>query len=409
VSTVIIVFESDDRTLSNAKLLVRGIAFAVLSAALVAAGIARSQGAFTDSVDVTAVMSEIGDGLPAKSDVKYRGVLVGTVSGVSPASEGGRIRVAIAVRPEHARGIPATVTARVVPSNVFAVPSLQLVDNGRGAPLRAGAEIPQDRGAATVQLQTSLTALSRIAEAAGRSPADPTVGILETVQRATSGRGADAVRAGAQLEQIVTAMSELTEPDGSESTLTALSRSLDGLRASSPDLLEAVHQSVIPLRTMAIQRTRFAELVTGALTTTGTVGTALTNNTGTLLDITAAAAPVLDILAAGSTNFVQMTTSQRILAERVAVELWRPDSQSAVAKIIVELTPHKQYSREDCPRYGELDGPSCVTGPPGPGVLGTAETGPAATDTTAPVQVPDGPLAELMLGPLARDGQETAR
>ncbi|MFC8526039.1 MlaD family protein [Nocardia sp. NPDC057227] len=370
-----ILFESDDRTLSTAKLFVRGVLFAALAAVAVAAGIVRSQGGFTDAVEVTAVLAEIGDGLPPRSDVKYRGVLVGSVSAVLPAVGGGPTRVRIALRPEKIAGIPGSVTVRVVPSNVFAVPSIQLLDNGPAAPLRAGAELHQDRSAASVQLQTSLTALSRIAAAAGRSPADPTVGILETVQRATAGRGPEALRAGTQLERLVTELSALTVPDGTASTLDALNRALTGLRNASPDLLAAVNQAVIPLRAMAIQRARFTELVTGSLTTTGTVGTGLVNRTGTVLEVTANAAPVLDILAAGSPNFVQMTTSQRALAERVAAVLWRPDSQSAVPRIIVELTPHKQYTAQDCPRYGELAGPSCGTGPPGPGVLGTAPPG----------------------------------
>ena len=40
------------------------------------------------------------------------------------------------------------VTARVVPSNVFAVSSVQLVDRGPGAAIRAGAHIPEDDRAA---------------------------------------------------------------------------------------------------------------------------------------------------------------------------------------------------------------------------------------------------------------------
>ncbi|WP_405182468.1 MCE family protein [Nocardia sp. NBC_01377] len=413
-----ILFESDDRDLTNAKLLLRGIAFTVVAAAVVTAGIVRSQGGFEESVPVTALMSDIGDGLPPKSDVKYRGVLVGSVSEVVAASNGAPTLVRLALKSAHAPGIPSTVTARVVPSNVFAVPSIQLVDNGAGPPLRAGTEIHEDHGLATVQLQTSLTALSRIAASAGRSRTDPTVGILETVQRATSGRGSDALRAGAQLERIVLTMSELTAPDGSESTLGVLTAALNGLRSSSPDLLDAVNQAVVPLRTVAAQRARLTELVSGGLVTTATVAEAMNNNTDTLLDVTADFGPVLGVLGAGSQNFVQMTSSQRNVAEKVTQVLWRPESQSAVPKIIVELTPHKQYTREDCPRYGELAGPSCLTGPPGPGVLGTANTGPTpAADTggrepTGSVgdrariarilgTTPDA-LSTLLLGPLVR-------
>ncbi|WP_216916558.1 MlaD family protein [Nocardia noduli] len=378
-----ILFESDDRSLTHKKLLVRGLVFTVVAAAAVATGIARSEGVFEPMVHVTAVMTDVGDGLPPKSDVKYRGVLVGMVSEVVLSTGGGPNRVHLDLKPDQVSGIPATVTARVVPSNVFAVPSIQLVDNGPAKALAGGAEIFEDRSLATVQLQTSLTALSRIAAAVGRPHDDPTVGILETVQRATSGRGSEALQAGAQLERIVQALSGVTTPDGTVSTLSALSVAIDGLRASSPDLLAAVNQAVVPMRTLALQRARFAELVSGGLVTTSTVGTAMTNRTDTILDMTSKMAPVLDVLGAGSQNFVQMTTSQRNISDKFNAEFWRPESQSATGKIIIELTPHKQYSRADCPRYGKLAAPSCTTGPEGPAVIGTADAPPAATPTAA--------------------------
>ncbi|MEU1983194.1 MCE family protein [Nocardia sp. NPDC019395] len=414
-------FEADDRNLADWKLLVRGIAFALVAAALVAAGIARSQGAFESTVRITALMADVGDGLPVKSDVKYRGVIVGMVTEVAPATGDGPNRVGIELWPQQAQGIPATVTARVVPSNVFAVPSVQLVDNGPAPALRAEAEIAQDHSLATVQLQTSLTALSRIAEAAGRSATDPTVGILATVARATSGRGPEMLRAGAQLGRIAQALNEVTAPDGGPSTMDALAQALAGLQASAPDLLQAVNQSVAPMQIVAQQRGQLAALLSGGLVTTTSIGTALTNHTGTLTDITGSMAPVLDVLARGSRNFVQMTTSQARLATKFRTQFWRADTQSATGSVIVELTPHKQYTRADCPRYGNLAGPSCATGPAGSAPVIPGGFTPASADSgTGAVGGPDerqqvtavlgnepDNLSALVLGPLVRGNNVT--
>lgn len=410
-------FEADDRNLADWKLLLSGIAFALVATVLVAAGIARSQGAFADTTRVTALMSEVGDGLPVKSDVKYRGVLVGIVTEVEAGGAGAPNRVLLELWPQQAKGIPATVTARVVPSNVFAVPSVQLVDNGPAPALRAGAEIHQDRSLATVQLQTSLTALSRIAESVGRSPTDPTVGILAIIARATSGRGEEMLQAGAQLERVVRALDEVTAPDGGPSTLDTLVQALAGLRSSAPDLLHAVNQSVVPLQTVARQQGRITALLSGGLVTTTGIGTALTNHAGTLTDITADMAPVLDVLARGSRNFPQISASTARMAGRFQDEFWHPDIQNGVAKAIVELTPHKQYTSADCPRYGDLAGPSCLTGPAGeaPVISGSpasAETGavggPADRDRIAAAlgAEPD-QLTTLVLGPVLR-GAEAA-
>ncbi|TCJ96575.1 MCE family protein [Nocardia alba] len=369
-----IVFESDDRHLNNTKLFVRGIAALAVVAATVAAMVARSEGAFTQTIEVTAMLVDVGDGLPKRSDVKYRGILVGSVQEVVAADRAHPNRVRIELTPEHAATIPATVTARVVPSNVFAVPSIQLIDNGPGPALRAGASIPEDHSRASVQLQTSLTALSRIVDAVGRPDGDPTVGILETVERATRGRGADALAAGTQLARIVRAYDAELSGSADTALLTGLSDAVLGLQESAPDLLAALHSAVTPLRSVAEQRIRLSELLTGGIATTTTVGTALNNRTDTVIDLNSRLGPVLQLLAAGSANFVQMTTSQTRIAQVFARDFWQPATQSGTAKVIVELTPHKQYTRTDCPRYGELAGASCANGPAaGPAVIGAAD------------------------------------
>ncbi|MET9491269.1 MCE family protein [Nocardia sp. NPDC006630] len=375
-------FESDGKVLSNRWLLLRGFAFLLVLGVAAGLMIAKSQGVFRDAVRVTAVLADVGDGLPAKSDVKYQGILVGQVEGVTPATDGGSNEVQIDLKPEYIRQIPATVTARVVPSNVFAVPSVQLVyHQGPAAPLAAGAHIPQDRSLETVRLQTSLTALSRIAAAAGRSGSDPTVGILAAVERATSGHGDEAVRAGAELTRISQALNAEMAPDGTASTIDALSDALAGLRSSAPDLLSAVHNAVGPLRAVAAGKDQLAALLAGSLGTSGTVATALENKTTTITDMTAKLSPALGTIAEGSRNFVQMTTSQTRLAWSF-VRLWNVQDQNITAKVVMELTPHRQYTRADCPRYGNLEGPSCQTAPVGgPAIVGPNAVAPVS-DTT---------------------------
>ncbi|MCX4091764.1 MlaD family protein [Nocardia sp. alder85J] len=415
-----IAFESDGRPTSDLRLFWRGIIFLVVAGVVAAAMIARSEGVFQRPVRVTADLVDVGDGLPVKSDVKYRGVLVGLVRSVTASTGGGPNQVRIDLFPQFAAGIPGTVTARVVPSNVFAVPSVQLVDNGPGPALAAGARIPQDHGLETVRLQTSLTALSRIVAAVGRSPADPTLGILATVEQATSGRGADALRAGAQLDRIARGLDAAMAPDGNPSLLVALSDALSGLQSAAPDLLDAVHQAVVPMQTVAADRIQLADLLSGGLTTTTTVAAALQHNTDTLTGITGRMSPVLDVLAQGGRNFTQMAISETRISTTFRTGFWHADTQSATAKVIVELTPHKQYTRADCPRYGNLAGPSCETAPVGgPAIVGPGgnpnDDDSALGGMVGPVGSPaeqqriaaafGGPpnaASDLLLGPLVR-------
>ena len=89
------------------------------------------------------------------------------------------------------------MTARVVPSNVFAVSSVQLVDQGPGAAIRAGAHIPEDAELPTVLFQTTISKLRDMLAATGRGREDKTVhcvcrNVMEGAARtAARGDGAD--------------------------------------------------------------------------------------------------------------------------------------------------------------------------------------------------------------------------
>ncbi|MCX4095213.1 MlaD family protein [Nocardia sp. alder85J] len=355
-------FEPDGRGPSAARLLLTGICFVVIAAVAATAMIANSRGVFRKSVTVVAVMANVGDGLPPKSDVKYEGVRVGFVTEVTAAAQAGMNEVHIRLGPEYARHIPGTVTARVVPSNVFAVPSIQLLDNGSAPSLSSGTRIAQDRSLATVRLQTSLDQLRQIVAAVGRQGTDRAVGMLATLATATDGRGAALGDAGAQLRQIVEALRSVVSVSDAPTTLDALSASLRELQTAAPELLDALHHSVVPMLTIAQQREQLTALLTGGLHTTGTVEGALDRRVDQIINVTTHMGPVLDVLGDGAATFPQITVSVSRLT-RNFVSVWNPDTQRITAKVIVQLTPNRQYTRADCPRYGDLAGPSCVTGP----------------------------------------------
>ncbi|WP_155764443.1 MlaD family protein, partial [Mycobacterium colombiense] len=171
-------FELDGRGPSDRQLFGIGIAVVVVSALVTTAMLVKSTGRLNDYVRVVADLVNVGDGLPQKSDVKYHGVLVGMVNGVVPAAHGKPNYVHIDLKEDYAKSIPANVTARVVPSNVFAVSSVQLVGNGPGVKIRNGAHILEDKRLPTVLFQTTVSKLRDLLAAAGRGRDDRSVGIL---------------------------------------------------------------------------------------------------------------------------------------------------------------------------------------------------------------------------------------
>ncbi|MFD4459717.1 MlaD family protein [Nocardia sp. NPDC058480] len=383
-----ILFDTDGRGPSKWSLLLRGlVAFALIVGGLTVVYL-KSTGSFEEKAEITALLEQVGDGLPPNSDVKFRGVLVGTVAEVTPSIDGGRNRARLELEPRLLVSIPASVTARVVPSNIFAVSSVQLVDNGPGRPLRAGAQIQQDTSLSTVQLQTALTKLRTIVAATARISTSDTVGVLAAVAKATDRRGADLVRAGAQLDHITRELAAQIAPPGEPSTITALTESVRGLASAAPDLLDVLHAAVVPMRAVVEQEAELHDLLTAGTATLSTVDGGLDRHVDEMVTITDQLTPVLDVFAAGSSSFGPIVGSIKNLSDVWFAEFWNEETQNGTGKFQIRLTPDTPYTRADCPRYGDLAGPSCATAP----LTTSAEPLPASLDPRSvpkPVLTPE--------------------
>lgn len=356
------VFEDGPRGLSRRRLALSGIAAFVVVAAALAAIWAKADGSFDSSVAVTAELHDVGDGLPTDSDVKYKGIIVGSVRGVIPESGGAPNLVDIAIDPDRASGVPNSVTARVVPSNLFAVSSIQLLDNGTAPAIRSGDVIAEDQGQSTVQFQTALSKLRDIVAATARGRDDRTIGLLAAVSEATDRKGDDIARAGAQLDRITRELNSVMTPDG-PSTLRSLNRAVRGLRASAPDLLDALHSSIVPMQTVTREAEDLNAFLAAGATTSKRIDTALARNADQLITITTTAAPVADVFARGSSSFSGIVTQIGVISDKWFTEFWPRGQQNAAGKFMFQFTPHRLYTRADCPRYGELEGASCHTAP----------------------------------------------
>jgi virulence factor Mce-like protein len=356
-------FELDGRGPSDRQLLGCGLAVVLVSAMLTFGMLIKSTGRLNDYVRVVADLVNVGDGLPQKSDVKYHGVLVGMVDSVVPASNGKPNYVHIDLKPEYAQSIPAAVSARVVPSNVFAVSSVQLVGNGPGASIRAGEHIPEDTQLPTVLFETTVSKLRDVLAATGRGREDRSVGILAALGAATDHRRTALLTAGAQLNRLLDQLNSIVSTDSGPSTITALVDATRGLQETAPDLLDALQKLVEPMRTLAETRGQLASLLTGADHTVGTTRDSFANHIDQLIRITGDLAPPLGVLSMKSGNFLPAITKLDNLANKFMDEVWIPSLATGNMRARISFTQTYAYTRADCPHYGELKAPSCYTAP----------------------------------------------
>ncbi|MBI3228563.1 MAG: MCE family protein [Mycolicibacterium cosmeticum] len=359
-------FDTDGRGASTRQLLLAGVAVVLVFAVVTAVLLAKATGRLENYVRVVADLINVGDGLPQKSDVKYHGLLVGSVDSVVPAANGNPNFVHIDLKPEYAQSIPASVTARVVPSNVFAVSSVQLVDpDGRnaGPAISTGDRISEDTELPTVLFQTTISKLRDILASTGLGREDKTIGVLAAVNAATQNRRTELLTAGGQLNAIIDQLNGIvsTDPDGT--TVSALIAATRGLQQSAPELVDALHQAVRPMQTLVEQRAQLTDLIDGGVHTMNTTSTALGNHSDQLVRITGQLTPVFGVFAQQAHNFVPAFTKLNALADKFFSEVWMSDVDTPNMRVNLSFTPSYTYSRADCPQYGELKGPSCYTAP----------------------------------------------
>ena len=360
----------DGRGPSDQQLLGCGVAVLVVASLITTTLLYKSTGRLNDYVRVVADLVNVGDGLPEKSDVKYHGVLVGAVNSVVPAAYGRPNYVRIDLKSDYAASIPAAVTARVVPSNIFAVSSVQLVDDKSVTPaagtfgaIRTGAHIPEDTRLPTVLFQTTISKLRNLLTATGRGREDRSVGIMAALAAATEHRRVALVEDGKKLDRLLDQLNSLVGPDTGPSTLSALVDATRGLEATAPDLLDALHQAVGPMQTFAETRGQLETLLSGVDRTLGTTHESLNHHIDQMVRIASDFTPVVGVLALKSGALLPAAIKADTMATRFMDEAWVPDAQMANGRVIVSFTPSYSYTRADCPRYGALKGPSCFTAP----------------------------------------------
>lgn len=357
------IFDISGRGPSNRSLMIAGIALIVASALIVVLLVGKSTGRLESYTRIVANLTNVGDGLPSRSDVRYHGLLVGTVNDVVPAGFGKPNYVHIDISKDYAPAIPKTVTARVVPSNVFAVSAVELIDNGQAPAIQTGDHIAEDTELPTVLFQTTISKLRDMLFATGRGREDSTLGILAALGAATHNRRPQLLAAGAQLDRIVNQLNSVIASDpASPSMLSALVSAAEGLQQTAPDLLDALHQAVGPMQTLVEQRAQLDAMLTGGANTLGTTYTALANHVDRMITISSHLTPVTGVLAQTAGNWLPGLQKMTSFSGKF-FQGWVPEMDAFSLRANLALTPTFSYTRADCPTYGELKGPSCFTAP----------------------------------------------
>ena len=232
----------------------------------------KATGRLDPYVRVVAALINVGDGLTAavRRQIPRRVGRNGERASPRRRTASRTTYISISI-PTYAASIPASVTARVVPSNVFAVSSVQLVDRGPGPAIRAGAQDPRGHRAADGAVpdhdQQAARHPRRDRAAAARTrpweswpPSTPPPRIART----------ELLTSGAQLNRLVDELDAIvaTEP-GPDDGLRADRR--HARAASRPRRNWWTHciRPYEPMQTLVQQRAQLTALIDGGVHTIG--------------------------------------------------------------------------------------------------------------------------------------------
>jgi phospholipid/cholesterol/gamma-HCH transport system substrate-binding protein len=252
---------------ATAKRRLLGLVFFVVVFGLLAASILKFQGTFDKYTTVTLQTDNAGNALAENSDVKARGVIVGTVRSIK-VQPGGKALVELGLDPDKAKELPQGTTGRVLPKTLFGerFVSLTVPTNGHGS-LTDGETIKTDPRGSAAEVEDLFDALMPVLKAI--PPQDLNV-TLTSISQAIGGKGK---QLGGTIDRLNTIFKRVNaNMDDLQGTLRGLASFSQTYSEALPDVIDALDSLRVTGNTLVERQGDFSTLIS-------TLGVAATDTT----------------------------------------------------------------------------------------------------------------------------------
>ena len=317
--------------------------------------IAMYNKAFTDTVDVKLEAGDIGNQLLEQSDVKVRGLIVGSVSSITATTDGAELTLAL--DPASAKMIPANVSARFLPKTLFGerYVSLEIPQNAAASALRSGDVIAEDRTQNAVQLSKALDDLLPVLQAVQPEKLSAT---LTAISSALQGRGNDL---GQTLSQLGTYFNGLNPHlPQLQQNLQQLATFSDNLNASAPDLVQTLDNLSTTSKTIVDEQQNLQALYGNVTQASQTLESFVRGNASNLISLSANSRPTAELLAKYAPEYPCLFGSMADLVPFVDQSLGKGTNQPGLhAKIEIVVNRGPYVAGRDEPRFDDNRGPHC--------------------------------------------------
>src|SRR4051794_3229283 len=334
-----------------------GVLLIAVAAALVALSIMQFNQVFTPANHVTVHIGRAGLQLLPGSDVKERGIIVGSVESISSTGDGADIKLRL--KPSEARQIPDNVRVRLLPKTLFGEKYVDLVPPAQpsGGFLADGAVISEDQTAQTLEIDEALNDLLPTLRAVPPPDLNRTLTALAT---ALSGRGNELGSTIEDADAWLRAFNpHLPQLQHDLAALATVSRTYAD---AAPALLRMLGNLTVTSNTVVQQQQQisaFLDDVTGAADATHDL---LARNANNLIAVNKVNRPVVSLLARYSPEFPCFFRGYAGLIPRIHDAVKKtPVGISHSAHVVVEIVPSfPTYQMPiDLPEFNDKRGPSC--------------------------------------------------
>jgi phospholipid/cholesterol/gamma-HCH transport system substrate-binding protein len=323
------------------------IGFLVLALWLVSAVFTQK---FTSFDDVTLKTSTAGLNLPAKADVKVRGVIVGQVN--KAESEGKGAVLTLGIKPDKIKSIPENVTAALVPKTLFGEKyvDLNIPKDPSAKSLQAGGKITQTK--LPIEVERVLNDLYPLLRTVQPAELNYTLNALAT---ALEGRGD---KLGQSLETLNSYLKRLNpQIPALIDDVKLLATVTDTYADVVPELAATLRNTVKTGKTLVSKEQKLNAFLKDLTSFSNTTKTFLDDNGDNIIRLGQLSEPILAVLARYSSEFPCLLEGIVKQAPRLGQTF-----RGFIFHINLKTIPKqaRAYTAADKPVYGASNGPNCV-------------------------------------------------
>jgi phospholipid/cholesterol/gamma-HCH transport system substrate-binding protein len=333
-----------------------GVLSLVVIAGLIALCLAAFEQAFTPHDNVTVHIARSGQQLLPGSDVKVRGVNVGTVASISSTGDGADLHLHL--NPSMVKDIPTNVVARLVPKTLFGEKYVDLVLPAQPAPTHVvnGSVIDEDHTKTALEIDQALNDLLPVLRAVQPGKLNQT---LTAVATALQGRGQELGTTIEQLDSYLRGINpQLPRLQHDVVALSGVARTYN--QAATP-LLRVLSNLTVTSNTVVSEQTQITRLlgdVAGAAVSSRQL---LATNAHNLVAVNSVNRRVVSLLARYSPEIPCFVRGDAGLVPRIHDAVPTKPPLNHAAHVVVEFVPAFPVYKNpiDLPEFKDKRGPDC--------------------------------------------------